>query len=71
MDPAACLDLIAGYLDEDNAEEATYLLGEYRRWRSRGGFQPAGGDARERELRGCLRDLLRQRRQGGTNGDWP
>jgi hypothetical protein len=70
MDPAACLDLIAGYLDEDNAEEATYLLGEYRRWRSRGGFEPDCGDARERELRSRLRDLLHQRRhQGGTHGD--
>ena len=69
MDPAACLDLLTQALDEGDLAEATYLLGEYRRWRSRGGFQPAGGDARERELRGCLRDLLRQRRQGGTNGD--
>ena len=69
MDPAACLDLLTRALDEGDLGEATYLLGEYRRWRSRGGFQPAGGDARERELRGCLRDLLRQRRQGGTNGD--
>ena len=70
MDPAACLDLIASYLDEGDVAEATYLLGEYRRWRSRGGFEPDGGDARERDLRARLRDLLLQRRQQtGAQGD--
>ena len=69
MDPAACLDLVVQALDEGGLGEATYLLGEYRRWRSRGGFEPDGGDARERDLRARLRGLLLQQRQSGTQGD--
>jgi hypothetical protein len=45
MGPAACLDLLAQALYEGDLAEATYLPGEYRRWRSRGGYEPAAATA--------------------------
>ena len=69
MGTAACLDFLAQTVCEGDLAEATYLPGEYRYWRSRGGYEPDGDDAREHRLRARLRDLLRQRRQRGAQGD--
>ena len=66
MDPQACLDGIASHLDDGDLEEAAYLLGESRRWRARGGFEPPGGDDRARQLDERLRQLSDPPRDGGT-----
>jgi hypothetical protein len=54
MDPEACLQAAETALAEGDHEEAREHLENYRSWRSRGGFMPTNGDARERVLRRML-----------------
>lgn len=54
MDPKACLDRVESAIEDRDWIEAREALADYRQWRSRGGFEPENGDARESALRARL-----------------
>lgn len=58
MDPEACLKDAEGYLSEGDAEEAHEVLASYWAWRRNGGFEPANGDKRARQLDAHIREHL-------------
>lgn len=59
LDPKSCLQRAADALAEQDWDEARQALKDYRAWRRRGGFEPAGGDEREQDLRRRLRQRHR------------
>jgi len=50
MDPQAALDRAQSALDAGDLDEAQDALADYHKWRTRGGFEPPGGDERHRKL---------------------
>jgi len=57
MDPEACLNRAATALEDSDLDECREALSDYRSWRSRGGFEPEGGDAKAKLLTQRLRAL--------------
>jgi hypothetical protein len=65
MDPEATLARLAAAIDEGNASEAVQALGDYYRWRIKGGNQPQhcgtlglAGDEYAELLAAQLADML-------------
>lgn len=58
MDPEACLNRAANALEDSDLDECWKALSDYRSWRSRGGFEPDGGDAKAKLLAQQLRSML-------------
>ena len=54
MDPNACLDRAESALHDNDHEECESALDDYAAWRSRGGFEPDGGDRRAMATRRLL-----------------
>ena len=62
MDPQAALDGAERALQAGELANAQQFLNNYREWRSRGGFEPAGGDAQFDALSKRMRELRTTRR---------
>jgi hypothetical protein len=59
MDPEAVLRDAESHLRAGERAAAAEALAAYRAWRRGGGFEPAGGDARARELAARLAEAAR------------
>ena len=57
MDPKACLDRAEGALAEGDLEECREALQDYRTWRTKGGFEPSGGDVLYYQIQARFRKI--------------